>query len=196
MQRRDAEIRVQEEAAGHAGDATRPLDRSEPPDQEERDLDEDVPDAEPSTIISDDDHENTGNVTFHEESLQGSPDVIRQVVLAREDAELDGRLQDERDLGMEGDLDNDVPDVGSYEHTDTEHEDDSSDEDAIELQHPQSNARSPMRSSRHARRTLRHDASDVLADSSFDDTLPAILRRGARTINANPNVLARRANLQ
>ncbi|KAK5137940.1 hypothetical protein LTR04_004413, partial [Oleoguttula sp. CCFEE 6159] len=50
--------------------------------------------------------------------------------LALEDAEISGLLQDARDLGIEAgerDLDDDVPEAGSYQHTDTELEDDSSD---------------------------------------------------------------------
>jgi hypothetical protein len=195
IQRRDAEIRAQEEAAQHtgAGGAHPGLDRIELPDQEERDLDADVPDAEQSTIASDEENENTGSVTFHEESLlQGSPNVTRQVALAREDAELDGRLQDERDLGMEGDLDDDVPEAGSYEHTDTELEDDSSDEDNVELHYPQGVTRSSIRSNRSARRSSRGDASEILASSSFIDSSPAVLRRGPRTNTSNPTVLTGR----
>lgn len=188
IQRRDAEMRAQEEAAQHAAGGGLGFDGIGLPDQEERDLDADVPDAEPSTIASDDDPENTASVTFHEESLlQGSPSVSRQVALEMEDAELEGRLQDERDLGMEGDLDDDVPDAGSYEHTDTELEDDSSDGDEVELQQPLSQTRSSARSNDHTRRSLRSEDSEVLASSSFIDTSPAVLRRGARVNNANLN---------
>lgn len=186
MQRRDAALRAQEEAAAHA--AGRPVGFDGTlPDQEERDLDAEVPDGDGSTIASDDEAENTANVTFHEESLvQGSPAVLRRVALQMEDAELDGRLQDERDMAMEGDLDDDVPEAGSYEHTDTEDEDDSSsDEDAIELQPPLSQMRSPARRNAGIRLSIRSDNSETLASSSFIDTSPAILRRGARANNAN-----------
>ena len=111
------------------------------------------------------------------------------------DAELDGRLQDQRDLGLGGDLDRDVPEAGSYEHTDTELEDDSSDEDGVELRHHQSVSRSPMSRRRNTRRSPRDDASEMLATTSFNNSSPAILRHGARANNATPNILTRRPGL-
>jgi hypothetical protein len=110
-----------------------------------------------------------------------------------EDAELDGRLQDERDMAMEGDLDNDVPEAGSYEHTDTEEEDDtsSSDEDEIELQPPPSQTESSVRRNAGIRLSIRSDNSETLASSSFIDTSPAVLPRGARANNTNVRGLQR-----
>ena len=46
-----------------------------------------------------------------------------------EEAELTGATQEEYELGMEGNLDDSVPEAGSYQHTDTELEDDDSDDD-------------------------------------------------------------------
>ena len=189
LQRRDAEMRAQEEAAQNAAGAGHGFD--EFPDQEERDLDAEVPDADPSTITTDDELENnTIGMTFHEESiLQGSPmGGGRHGPLELEDAELNGRLQDERDMGMEGDLDDDVPEAGSYEHTDTELEDDSSDESDLGRQSPLSQPRSSARSNAQFRMSLRSDDSAMLGSSSFIDDSPAVLRRSN---NANARVRPR-----
>jgi hypothetical protein len=75
---------------------------------------------------------------FNEESvLEGSfvggdglDPGFTQSFLEAEDAELDGRAQDMRDLGIERDLDEDIPEAGSYEHTDTEEEDESEEDEA------------------------------------------------------------------
>jgi hypothetical protein len=96
----------------------------------ERDLDDDVPEAEAeSSIISGSEVssdveegdtsalEGRGDVTFNEDSfLEGSVADAAEVehMLEMEEAEMAGVLQDERDL------DDDVPEAGSYEHTDTE----------------------------------------------------------------------------
>jgi hypothetical protein len=56
-------------------------------------------------------------MTFNEDSfIEGSSVVAGEVehMLAMEEAEMAGVLQDERDL------DDDIPEAGSYEHTDTE----------------------------------------------------------------------------
>jgi hypothetical protein len=185
MQRRDAELRAQE-AAQHAAMGVPGLDVEEVPDQEERDLDADVPEAEQSALASDEDPEYTASVTFNEASLlQGSPGGIRQAALELEDAELDGRLQDVRDLGMEGDLDDDVPEAGSYEHTDTELEDDSSDED--EVRQSLSQTRGSTRSDGRARRSLFSEDNEMLASSSFVESSPALARRAWRGNNAFAN---------
>lgn len=93
----------------------------------ERDLDDDVPDMDEAA--------DEGDVTFNEESLlEGSMvegmDVAEvEHMLELEEAEMTGVLQDERDLSAlryEHDLDDDVPEAGSYQHTDTELEDESS----------------------------------------------------------------------
>jgi hypothetical protein len=183
MQRRDAEMRAQEEAAQQVAMGMTGPDGEALPDQEERDLDADVPDAEQSALASDEDVEYIANVTFNEASLlQGSPNVGRRAELELEDAELDGRLQDERDLGMEGDLDDDVPEAGSYEHTDTELEDESSDEE--EERQPLSQPRASVRSDGRARRSLASENSEFLGSSSFLESSPAMVRRVGRSNNA------------
>lgn len=98
----------------------------------ERDLDDEVPEAEgsesdatPSSSDSDEsgseDGQNT-TVPFNEDSFIEGSMLEAEVshMLEMEEAEMAGVLQDERDL------DDDVPEAGSYEHTDSELEDSSS----------------------------------------------------------------------
>ncbi|KAF1918181.1 Apc15p protein-domain-containing protein [Ampelomyces quisqualis] len=102
---------------------------------DQRDLDDEVPEAmasESSIDSSDDDAgsssaqgENDTTVPFNEDSfLEGSMlEAEVSHMLEMEEAEMAGVLQDERDL------DDDVPEAGSYEHTDSELEDDSDGDD-------------------------------------------------------------------
>lgn len=92
----------------------------------ERDLDEDVPEAEGSeSELSASETENEGtdgdrdesraDVTFNEDSfIEGSmvEDRVEQL-LAMEEASMEGSLLEERDL------DDDIPEAGEYEHTDS-----------------------------------------------------------------------------
>jgi hypothetical protein len=187
-QRRDAELRAQEEAAQQVGGTgMQDVEGGGLPDQEERDLDANVPDADLSAPSSDDDIGYITNVTFNEASLlQGSPSGVRQTTLEMEEAELDGRLQDERDLGVEGDLDDNVPEAGSYEHTDTELEDDSSDDnhEHEQARQPLSQARPSTRSDGRARMSLLSEDSELLVSSSFVESSPALARRAWRGSNA------------
>ena len=109
--------------------------------EEERDLDDDVPEAEASASelsASDVSSDEEGSVSdtedgvreqesipFNEDSFIEGSMVEAEVsaMLEQEEAEMAGVLQDERDL------DDDIPEAGSYEHTDSELED-SSDDDA------------------------------------------------------------------
>ncbi|KAH7411633.1 Apc15p protein-domain-containing protein [Phaeosphaeria sp. MPI-PUGE-AT-0046c] len=111
----------------------------------QRDLDEEVPEAEasvsqsPADSDSDSDEEGQGSssavgendttVPFNEDSfIEGSMHEAEvSHMLEMEEAEMAGVLQDERDL------DDDVPEAGSYEHTDSELEDDSDEDDASRL---------------------------------------------------------------
>lgn len=120
---------------------------------EERDLDDEVPEAEGSAselTVSDSseeegslsgDGENDTTVPFNEGSFIEGSMLEAEVshMLEMEEAEIEGVLQDERDL------DDDVPEAGSYEHTDSEIED-SSDDDA---------SRPPGMSSVRSRRSRR-----------------------------------------
>lgn len=177
--------------------------------EEERDLDEEIPDADALEDLDDEDESedinvvegytetgvlenHEGEVTFNEESLlEGSIDGDGQALLAMEDAELVGRLQDQRDLGMdsdeERDMDDDVPEAGSYEHTDTEEEDDSTEgEEDSEIQvrvQGISNGRSRQslgRSDGRGRRSLASEDSELLGSSSFVGSSPAMARGPGR----------------
>lgn len=99
----------------------------------ERDLDDEVPEAESDGSEGSDsdgderedgDGDGEGEMTFNGSSfLEGSIVAANAEVdqmLEMEEAEMAGVLQDERDL------DDDVPEAGSYQHTDTELEDSSS----------------------------------------------------------------------
>ncbi len=132
---------------------------------EQRDLDDDVPDgsmgmdgdlsAEEEGGLTDDDDDLTdedgtteADVTFNDGSLiEGSMlhpgigegneensavqrELAEQERYAQlEEAELTGAAQDEYDLDMQGNLDDSVPEAGSYQHTDTELEDDDDSDD-------------------------------------------------------------------
>ncbi|KAK4505981.1 hypothetical protein PRZ48_003946 [Zasmidium cellare] len=107
--------------------------------EEERDLDGEIPNA-------DDDEDD--DLTFNEDSMmEGSQldegteeDLIQDA--EQEEAELTGAAQDEEDLGMDVDLDAEVevernlddsiPEAGSYQHTDTEVEDSDSDSESLQ----------------------------------------------------------------
>lgn len=138
-------------------------------EEEERDLDDEVPEAEatdsdasPDEDDSDDDADTEEGqdttVPFNEDSfIEGSmlqADVSHLLelqededeedvshMLEMEAAEMAGVLQDERDL------DDDVPEAGSYEHTDSELEDDSDVDNSIVLP--------PQMSSVRSRRSMR-----------------------------------------
>ncbi|KAK4550623.1 hypothetical protein LTR36_000202 [Oleoguttula mirabilis] len=101
---------------------------------EERNLDDDIPEA----------GEATADLSFNEESMmEGSSQLVVHEVaederemddgvdyaLEMEEAGLTGAARDEEELGIEHDrdLDDSVPEAGSYQHTDTEAEDTESD---------------------------------------------------------------------
>ncbi|KXL48491.1 hypothetical protein M433DRAFT_147475 [Acidomyces richmondensis BFW] len=115
-----ADARAQATAAAADADATAAAG-------EERDLDDDIPDGA----------EATADLSFNEDSmLDGSSQIVsqhelqddeQQQALEMEEAELTGTARDEQDLGIERDLDDSVPEAGSYQHTDTDIEDSSSD---------------------------------------------------------------------
>jgi hypothetical protein len=137
----NAEERVDREEMEHNGEM-----------EEERDMDDDVPEAEASAselsasdVSSDEEEEEE-----EEESVSGTEHSLREqdttmpfnedsfiegsmveaevsAMLEQEEAEMAGVLQDERDL------DDDIPEAGSYEHTDSELEDSSEDDAASRL---------------------------------------------------------------
>ncbi|TKA76379.1 hypothetical protein B0A55_05266 [Friedmanniomyces simplex] len=123
MQARQQALETQERAGQAGEDATQA--------GEERDLDDEIPDAP----------EHAAEMSFNEESmvegssllvdqqqseLQEEEEEVQQAV-ELEEAELIGAAQDQEELGIERDLDDSVPEAGSYQHTDTELEDSDSD---------------------------------------------------------------------
>ncbi|KAF1844697.1 uncharacterized protein K460DRAFT_416078 [Cucurbitaria berberidis CBS 394.84] len=125
-------------------------DQMEGQEEEERDLDEEVPEASASESASDssddpgsDDEGQDTTVPFNEDSFIEGSMLEAEVshMLEMEEAEMAGVLQDERDL------DDDVPEAGSYEHTDSELED-SSDIDRSHLPTPHLNSARSRRSMR------------------------------------------------
>ncbi|KAL1582360.1 hypothetical protein WHR41_08903 [Cladosporium halotolerans] len=121
-------------------------EQEDPEAPEERDLDDDIPEAEITGDVTGDITGVTDDVTaedtFNEESMMEGSMLQQEQYAEMEEAELTGIAQEEEDLGIEGDeeeerdLDDDVPDAGSYQHTDTEEEDSSSssEEESSEVQ--------------------------------------------------------------
>ncbi|KAK3695988.1 hypothetical protein LTR37_018206 [Vermiconidia calcicola] len=120
--------------------------------EEERDLDAEIPDADAEE-----------EVTFNEESMVEGSRFVDQEQMQMEEAELTGAARDEEDLGIEHeerDLDDSVPEAGSYQHTDTEAEDSSTSSDSdlddsfsatrASSNRQQPNTRSSNRSRQHA----------------------------------------------
>ena len=117
--------------------------------EEERNLDDEIPDADAQDASA----VEAPDVTFNEDSMvEGSHLVEDEVVdeehyAEMEEAELTGAAQEEEDMGMDNDLDldNSVPEAGSYQHTDTELEDSSS-ESGLDDSFAQQSARRSTRS--------------------------------------------------
>jgi len=211
---------AQQEDAEEAGDVT-----------QERDLDEDIPDADEDVEDEDDEEDEdedqeeierdldddvpeATNITFGDESLlegsmleqsqvtgiidqeqQESAELDQERYAQLEEAELTGVAQDQYDLGMDANLDESVPEAGSYEHTDSELEDSSDDDsdDGSMLPPPpparttQTNVRGLFGSNRSSLRgrdrgstgsrqsTGSRDASSLL-ESSFVSSSPVLGR--------------------
>jgi hypothetical protein len=125
---RAAEAGMQEDEAAEEG--------------QERDLDAEIPDADGDGDEDVDDEEEEeeeeANVTFNESSVvEGSRvEMDAETYAAIEEAELTGAAREmeelgmEREMEMERDLDDSVPEAGSYQHTDTEVEDSTTDSDS------------------------------------------------------------------
>ena len=129
--------------------------------EDERDLDEDVPEADGSeSELSASETENEGteggvdesraDVTFNEDSfIEGSMVEERvEQLLAMEEASMEGSLLEEHDL------DDDIPEAGDYEHTDSSLMD-SSDDDDGSLMQPGSRRSTVNRRSSGATRSMR-----------------------------------------
>ncbi|KAI5247350.1 hypothetical protein E4T43_02104 [Aureobasidium subglaciale] len=134
------------------------------------------------------------DITFNEESMFADTSMAALDEESREqeryrhlqEAELTGVAQDELDLGIERDLDDSVPEAGSYQHTDSELDDSDDDEaDASEGEGEQSQLQqhedeqsemigAVMQRSRSS--LLSRDVSSLL-DSSFVTSSPAPVGR-------------------
>lgn len=135
-------------------------------EEEERDLDDDVPeaaaegsesedsvsgsDSEEGSVSGDEEEESRADVTFNEDSFIEGSMIEGRVgqMLAMEEASMEGSLLEERDL------DDDVPEAGEYEHTDSSLID-SSDEDDASLVQPGSRRSARSRRSSGAVRSTR-----------------------------------------
>ncbi|TIA35719.1 hypothetical protein D6C78_05953, partial [Aureobasidium pullulans] len=131
------------------------------------------------------------DITFNEESMFAENSLLEIDEETREqerydrlqEAELTGVAQDQLDLGVERDLDDSVPEAGSYQHTDSELDDSDevSDEDEDEEEQEQSQLEEQsemlgavMQRSRSS--LLSRDVSSLL-DSSFVTSSPAPIGR-------------------
>lgn len=157
-------------------------EQEDPEAPEERDLDDEIPEAEITGDITGDITEDiTGDVTaddtFNEDSMMEGSMLEQQEHYAElEVAELTGAAQEEEDLGIEDedlgmdndldaeeevDLDDGVPDAGSYQHTDTEEEvssSSSSSEEEEEVEEEESSEVQDSFAHQSARRSARVSA--------------------------------------
>lgn len=178
----EQEIRQREmEQAGEA------QEDGAPAGDEERDLDDDVPEA--------------GDVTFNEESLiegsmlpggadgdadanaENTEEVDVERILDLEEAEMSGVGLAMGSADEDRDLDDDVPEAGSYQHTDTEVEDDSSDEEVSEVNASNLGRARTAPGNWRARESIMSETSEQLNSSSFLGSSPAV-RRGPSSGNA------------
>lgn len=202
------------EAEGEA-EEERDLDEEIPDaDEEEEEEDEDITDSDEEEEEEDEEEEEQSelqsemlqhsqmqhsgipvaeDITFNEESMFADTSIAALDEESREqeryrhlqEAELTGVAQDEFDLGIERDLDDSVPEAGSYQHTDSELEDSDEDSDEDEEEEEQSQLEQQedeqsemvgavMHRSRSS--LLSRDVSSLL-DSSFVTSSPAPIGR-------------------
>lgn len=159
--RRQQDLEVEEGADGAAED-----------EEGGRDLDDDVPEAEEATF---NDESLVEGSQLEEESLDMDADLDAEIDVERmldmEEAEMTGILDDDRDL------DDDVPEAGSYQHTDTEVEDESSDNE-------QAGESSLLRTRNEAAQyNMASNEDTQMNSSSFLSSSPAA-RRGLARGNA------------
>ncbi|CAC9886615.1 unnamed protein product [Aureobasidium pullulans] len=217
-----------EEARNRAAAAEEGGEEADVEGEEERDLDEEIPDAdgeeeeeeeeEEDEDLSDSDEEEdeeedlqselqsemlehsqlqhseipvAEDITFNEDSMFAENSLLEIDEETREqerydrlqEAELTGVAQDQLDLGVERDLDDSVPEAGSYQHTDSElddsDEDSDEDEDEEEQEQSQLEEQSEMIGAvmqRSRSSLLSRDVSSLL-DSSFVTSSPAPIGR-------------------
>lgn len=141
------------------------------------------------------------DITFNEESMFADTSIAALDEESREqeryrhlqEAELTGVAQDEFDLGIERDLDDSVPEAGSYQHTDSELEDSDEDSDeeeeeeqsGLESQEDEQSEMVGAVMQRSRSSLLSRDVSSLL-DSSFVTSSPAPIGR-LRSAGHRPN---------
>ncbi|KKY28728.1 hypothetical protein UCDDS831_g00113 [Diplodia seriata] len=125
----DMDADIPEGSLGEGSEGSEEEEDDDEDDEEEDDDDENIEDEDEEEAVTEEEvtGDVTQDVTFNEESMYGDASLLgeehnedlenAQQWVAREEAEMAGDLQDERDL------DDDVPEAGEYEHTDTEIED-------------------------------------------------------------------------
>lgn len=134
------------------------------------------------------------DITFNEESMFADTSMAALDEESREqeryrhlqEAELTGVAQDELDLGIERDLDDSVPEAGSYQHTDSELEDSDSDDDDEDDEEEEQSQLEPHEGEQseivgsvmpHSRSSLLSRDVSSLLDSSFVTSSPAPIGR-------------------
>jgi hypothetical protein len=130
QRREDMMARGEEPGEGMEQDLDEAVPEAEPEQSDaegegERDLDDDIPDGDAENEDESEIGNTMGDVTFNEESfIEGSmvQADVEQMLDMEEDAAMQQSIQD-----VEHDLDDDVPEAGAYEHTDTEIEDSTTD---------------------------------------------------------------------
>ena len=167
----------------------------------ERDLDDEIPDAD-ATHLDEGEEGMEEDVTFNEESIfaEGSIGVLRndEDAAVMEEAELTGAARDEEELGIEHerDLDDSVPEAGSYQHTDTEVEDSSSSSDGdgegqseVNSSFLGQSARRGVRQRELQRRQQREDGSPVAMSGALQSGLQERMR-AQTAVEGNPGAEA------
>lgn len=155
------DMQAQQQAEELREQATQNAEQEEEEGEEERDLDDEIPDADADGNVETSAVE-AADVTFNEDSMvEGSrfveeDEVDQEQYAVMEEAELTGAARDEEDLGMEEErnLDDSIPEAGSYQHTDTELEDSSSESEMDNSFALQSARRSTRQSGRMSQQTL------------------------------------------
>jgi hypothetical protein len=132
------------------------------------------------------------DITFNEESMFADTSIAALDEESREqeryrhlqEAELTGVAQDEFDLGIERDLDDSVPEAGSYQHTDSELEDSDEEDDDEEEEEEQSRVEQQEDESEMVGAVMQRSRSSLLSrdvssllDSSFVTSSPAPVGR-------------------
>ncbi|KAI9691350.1 MAG: hypothetical protein M1820_009729 [Bogoriella megaspora] len=120
----------------------RDLDADIPDAEVERDLDDEVPEAEEESMGFGESEEDEDEEDDDDAAEMGSPRGRHERGMVQRDVEMeDVEMEMEGEVEEERDLDDDVPEAGGYEHTDTELEDESEGEEPNSFVHLRAGAR-------------------------------------------------------